>query len=327
MKNALKITLSSATIALGVLCLAPAAHAQKKTTTKTTKTTTTTKTSKTSKSEGFEKLPSGLEFKLVKHGTGTRKPVIGDHVEINIRVHIADSVLFDSRKMNNNMPVPFQVAKGKFKGDPVEGFMMMVAGDSSVMLVSVDSLKKAGNQLAPWMKEGVGQKIQYEVAMVSVKTDEEIKKETSEKAGKQSGIDDKILQDYFAKNNIKANKTASGLYYTILNDGMGEHPKAGQSVTVNYTGKTLDGKTFDSNVDSNFKHVQPFTFKLGMHQVIAGWDEGIALLKKGGKGTLYIPSPLAYGERGAGGAIGPNAVLMFDVEITNIEDAAAPAKN
>ena len=325
MKNALKITLSSATLALGALCLAPAAHAQKKTTTKTTKTTTTTKSAK---EVGFEKLPSGLLFKLVKHGTGTKKPVIGDHVEINIRVHVGDSVLFDSRKMNNNMPVPFQIAKGKFKGDPVEGFMRMVAGDSSVMLVSVDSLKKAGNQLAPWMKEGVGQKIQYEVAMISVKTDEEVKKETSAKAGQQGGIDDKILQDYFAKNNIKANKTASGLYYTIASDGMGDHPKAGQSVTVNYTGKTLDGKTFDSNVDSNFKHVQPFTFKLGMHQVIAGWDEGIALLKKGGKGTLYIPSPLAYGERGAGGAIGPNAVLMFDVEITNIEGGdAAPAKN
>ncbi|MCK5103577.1 MAG: FKBP-type peptidyl-prolyl cis-trans isomerase, partial [Cyclobacteriaceae bacterium] len=77
----------------------------------------------------------------------------------------------------------------------------------------------------------------------------------------------------------------------------------------------LDGTKFDSSLDRN----QPFDFKIGVGGVIMGWDIGIPLLKKGGKGTLYIPSPLAYGEQGAGGIIKPNSVLKFDVELIDIE--------
>ncbi len=93
---------------------------------------------------------------------------------------------------------------------------------------------------------------------------------------------------------------------------------------MKYTGKTLDGTPFDSNVDPKFGHVEPFKFVIGTGQVIPGWDEGVALLNKGAKGKLYIPSPLAYGPQGPP-AIGANAVLVFDVEVVNI--AAAPAQN
>ena len=77
----------------------------------------------------------------------------------------------------------------------------------------------------------------------------------------------------------------------------------------------MDGTKFDSSLDSN----EPFSFVIGRRQVIQGWDEGIALLKTGGKGTLYIPSPLGYGPRGAGGIIKPNSVLKFDVELLGIK--------
>jgi FKBP-type peptidyl-prolyl cis-trans isomerase len=83
---------------------------------------------------------------------------------------------------------------------------------------------------------------------------------------------------------------------------------------VNYRGTLLDGTQFDSSFERN----EPFTFTIGRRQVIMGWDEGIALMKAGGKGTLYIPSPMAYGERGAGGIIPPNSVLKFDVELIQI---------
>ena len=91
---------------------------------------------------------------------------------------------------------------------------------------------------------------------------------------------------------------------------------------MNYTGKLLIGTPFDSNVDPQFGHVSPFVFALGTGQVIRGWDEGIALFKKGGKGVLYIPSSLAYGERSPGPQIPANSVLIFDVEVV---DAGAPA--
>src|SRR5690606_5379895 len=123
----------------------------------------------------------------------------------------------------------------------------------------------------------------------------------------QVGIDDKKLQEYFAQNNINAQKTESGLYYVIEKEGSGPTASAGQDVTVNYTGKTMDGKTFDSNVDPQFQHVEPFTFKLGQGQVIRGWDEGVALLKKGSKAKLYIPSPLAYGTQDRSPSIPPNS--------------------
>ncbi len=137
----------------------------------------------------------------------------------------------------------------------------------------------------------------------------------------QNRTDDKILQDYFAANKIKPSITPSGLYYLITTPGTGENCKRGQKVTMSYRGKLIDGKLFDGNVDENFKLIQgrqPFTFNLGMGQVIRGWDEGVQLLKMGSRGTLYIPSSLGYGAAGAGGVIPPNAVLIFDVEVTAV---------
>lgn len=135
------------------------------------------------------------------------------------------------------------------------------------------------------------------------------------KKASQKDIDDNILIEYFAKNKMHPVRTASGLYYLITKKSNGTNPKPGQKVTVNYTGKTMDGKPFDSNIDPAFHHTDPLDFTLGIRQVIAGWDEGIGLLKKGEKGVLYIPSGLAYGKEGRGAVIPPNAILVFDVEL------------
>jgi peptidylprolyl isomerase len=107
----------------------------------------------------------------------------------------------------------------------------------------------------------------------------------------------------------------SGLKYQDEVVGAGPEPKAGQKVTVQYTGWLDDagkkGKKFDSSRDRN----QPFTFTLGAGQVIQGWDLGVATMKQGGKRTLVIPAELGYGARGAGGIIPPGATLIFDVEL------------
>ena len=265
---------------------------------------------------GFKTTKSGLEYKIVKDVPGGQSPKMGDFVEMHIHVHIGDSDLFNSRKMNNNMPFSFPVQAPSFKGDPIEGFMMLTPGDSAVFRVAVDSLKKAGAQLLPWMKPG--QKLEYDVVLVSIKNKQQMKADADVKSSAQRGVDDKMLQDYFAKNNLHPEKTPSGVYYIMQAPGSGDSPKPGQTVTVNYTGKTLDGKTFDSNQDSSFHHTQPFSFTIGQRQVIPGWDEGVAIMKKGGKATLYIPSPLAYGAQGQG-PIPPNAILMFDVAVTDIK--------
>ncbi len=109
--------------------------------------------------------------------------------------------------------------------------------------------------------------------------------------------------------------TESGLRYQITNPGSGKQATKGSMVSVHYKGQLLDGTVFDSSYQRN----QPIDFAIGVGQVIAGWDEGIQLLKVGDKARFVIPSELAYGSRGAGGVIPPNAPLIFDVELMNVK--------
>lgn len=110
-------------------------------------------------------------------------------------------------------------------------------------------------------------------------------------------------------------KTSSGLRYQILQKGYGEKAQKNKTVSVHYKGQLSDGTVFDSS----YKRNQPIEFSLGMGQVIRGWDEGVALLKVGDKARFVIPSHLAYGSRGAGGVIPPNANLIFDVELISVK--------
>ncbi|MDD2270916.1 MAG: FKBP-type peptidyl-prolyl cis-trans isomerase [Desulfuromonadaceae bacterium] len=116
------------------------------------------------------------------------------------------------------------------------------------------------------------------------------------------------------KGAVKTVATASGLKYIDVVVGKGAAPTAGKPVKVHYTGTLENGKKFDSSVDRN----EPFSFVIGVGQVIPGWDEGVMTMKVGGKRKLIIPAKLGYGSRGAGGVIPPNATLLFDVELLDV---------
>ena len=124
-----------------------------------------------------------------------------------------------------------------------------------------------------------------------------------------------FLEENAKKADVKT--TASGLQYTILEPGTGKAPKVTDTVKVHYAGKLLDGKEFDSS----YKRGEPISFPL--NRVIRGWTEGMQLVKEGGKIRLFVPSNLAYGERGAGGLIGPDETLVFDVELLEVMQSAA----
>jgi len=111
----------------------------------------------------------------------------------------------------------------------------------------------------------------------------------------------------------------NGLKYTDTKTGDGATATAGSKVSVHYTGWLYNNDTKGAKFDSSVDRGQPFQFTLGAHQVIAGWDEGVAGMKVGGKRTLIIPPELGYGARGAGGVIPPNATLMFDVELLGVQ--------
>ncbi|MES2701574.1 MAG: FKBP-type peptidyl-prolyl cis-trans isomerase [Bacteroidota bacterium] len=283
---------------------------------------------------GFKKV-KGIEYKTVKDVPG-KNAANGDIVEFHIRAKVDTMELADTWK-NGGKPVPSRVEDIKTSGQFQAVFPYVSAGDSLEIEISCDTLMKEmpvqNQQQLPWLKKG--KKIKINMSIVSIKSMEEYKKdmekqqedmkrEMDQKSAQQMPVDDKMLQDYFASKNIKAQKTASGLYYTIEKQGSGPQIAAGQTASVMYTGKTLDGKTFDSNRDPAFKHTDPLTVQVGSRGVIPGMDEGLTLLKKGSKATLYIPSPLAYGPQSPSPDVAPNSILVFEVEITDVKAGQAP---
>jgi FKBP-type peptidyl-prolyl cis-trans isomerase len=140
--------------------------------------------------------------------------------------------------------------------------------------------------------------------------------ERTAKAAAAKDAGEKFLAENGKREGVKT--TASGLQYEVMAEGSGAVPKATDKVTVHYKGTLIDGTEFDSS----YSRGQPVTFPLG--NVIPGWTEGLQLVKAGGKARLFIPSSLAYGERGAGAKIGPNEALVFEVELIAIEKGDAP---
>ena len=156
------------------------------------------------------------------------------------------------------------------------------------------------------VREGAAAKA-FDANNIFITTQAEIEKLNSVKANKSTQSIKKLTEG--------ATFTKSGLAYFMIKEGVGAQATAGKTVSVHYTGKLADGTKFDSSYDRN----APIEFPLGEGRVIPGWDEGIALLKVGGKATFIIPPHLAYGERGAGGVIPPNATLIFEVELMGVK--------
>lgn len=157
---------------------------------------------------------------------------------------------------------------------------------------------------------------------------EEMMAKMQEDAEAQKSKDEEIIKKYIEENNLDAQRTESGLYYVITEEGTGEKPEAGDTVKVDYTGMLLDGSIFDTSNEALAKEndiyseqrpaYAPLEFPVGQGRVIPGWDEGLQLLTEGAKATFIIPSGLAYGARGAGAGIPPNSVLLFEVQLVDV---------
>ena len=131
----------------------------------------------------------------------------------------------------------------------------------------------------------------------------------------------KAMDDYIAAQGWNAATLPSGLKIVIDQKGTGTEVTEGSQVTVNYTGRLLNGTVFDSNQLPEFNHVQPFDFTVGKGMVIKGWDEGLKSFNKGGKGKLIIPARMGYGDQGTG-KIPPNSPLVFEIEVVDVKPGA-----
>ncbi len=256
---------------------------------------------------------TGLSYVMHKSNKGP-KLKLDDVVTLNLKyITSKDSLVFDSWKMGK--PIQLKIAKASFKGDLMDGLTLLTVGDSASFLINADSLftKTFGAPRPAFIDSSSF--LSFTVKVISTTTDAVLKAEES-KAEKENAMkENEVIAKYIADKQITPSKSSSGLMYIISEPGAGEQAQAGKTVKVHYTGRLLDGTKFDSSLDRN----DPIEFKLGQGMVIKGWDEGIALLKVGGKALLIIPSNLAYGSRGAGGVIPPFSPLTFEVELVSVQ--------
>lgn len=272
--------------------------------------------------KGYEKTETGLLYKFYLQNSDAKKPVIGDfaHMEISYFTD-RDSMLFSSEKFGSKFVI--KVEEPAYKGDIMEGIVMMGVGDSASFLISADSfyVHNVGGMLPNDINQG--SKIRFEIRMDRVQTLEELENEKRENDRVQSEKEKLAIDAYLSENKITVQPLESGLIIIERVKGNGKKPQNGQKVKVNYTGKLLNGKVFDTSVEADAKAAgvynpqrpyQPFEFTLGAGQVIRGWDEGIAQLSVGSKATLIIPSVIGYGPQDMG-IIPPYSTLVFEVEL------------
>lgn len=280
---------------------------------------------------GFKKGPGGMLYDIHEDKSG--QPIKeGDFIYVNMIIkNDADSVMMST--YNTGRPIPTVLPKPQFPGDIYSGLELLSEGDSATVKINADSIFKAGQPKPPGFK---GKYLVYQVKVEKViakgkLTDvvfrnrvEEYFKGLTEKFKKEEPVK---MAKYIADNKLNVTKTASGLNYVITKPGNGPTPQPGDTVEVSYIGKLTSGKAFETNIKAEadkdkalfnpMNPYKPFKFPLGQHQVVAGWDEGIALMNKGAKATLIFPSSLGYGEQG-NGPIGPFTPLVFEVELVNI---------
>jgi FKBP-type peptidyl-prolyl cis-trans isomerase len=272
--------------------------------------------------KGYKKTAQGLYYKFYKQDPKGVKPKVDDFVTINMLYKDEkDTVIFDSKMIGEKMEFPLSAST--FKGSFEDALMMMAEGDSASFLINGDSLYLKTFALEE-LPQGIepGSLLRFFVKLQDVRTREEVEKEQTElymqemaKLEQRKFAEPGEIAEYLKNNNITTAPTASGLYYVETVKGKGPKPEAGDTVRVHYTGRFLDGKVFDSSLDT-----EPIEFNVGIGMVIPGWDEGIQMMNEGGKAKLIIPSNLAYGEGGVGdGLIPPYTPLVFEVELVKVK--------
>ncbi len=255
---------------------------------------------------------TGIQYKFVDKNKKARQPKVDDFIFLDVEYLINDSLLFESKVLNSDLKINF--IEPIYEGDVNEGLALMHEGDSLIFWIDANKFyEKNMGSVPAYVKEK--DMIEFRVRMNKISSPDEDKKQSDTKNKVLKDEEDRKLQAYLKENKIKTKPTESGLYFIETEKGRGVRATKGKTVVVHYTGYFLDGTKFDSSADRN----EPFEFELGAGRVIAGWDEGIALMDVGDKATLIIPSKIAYGERGAGGSIPPFSPIIFDVELLKVK--------
>jgi len=265
--------------------------------------------------QSFKKTKSGLLYKIISDG---KNPQVkkGDFIKLNYVQKVRDSLLYSSF---GSVPAYARVDSVGPVYNPAEVFIMLHKGDSAVVVQFADTLVKHGAQLPPYIKHS--DKILLSFKVVDVFSSQElVGKDREDEMGKEKQREANVMEDYIAANKISAKKTDAGTYVEIKEVGDGPAVDTGKQVSVLYTGKLFpSGKEFESNITGPRKDTLKFV--VGRHGIIPGWDDGLRLFKKGGKGTLYVPAFMAYDAQPSGPSHKPFESLIFDVQVVDVTPA------
>lgn len=267
----------------------------------------------------------GLSYKSTKKGVRYnfhiqnkegRKIKTGDLITFHLLIqNDRDSVIRNTYAKNQQAikELPFEdtyfIGSYFFK----DIFSMLTLGDSISFWINADSLEARSNSPNPgFIKKG--SEIKYTVKVLKIESRNEIKKELERHIRVQKDIDDQQIEDFLAgKNQWKISKTASGLRYYLEKTGNGKQAKNGDTISIYYSSRLLNGAVYDSNLGK-----EPSEFQLG-GTLPTGLEEGIALMKEGSKGIFILPSHLGFGSKGMGTVVPPNSVLLYEVELVKVK--------
>ena len=266
--------------------------------------------SKDSPYPGFNKGKQGIYYQLHKIGESSQKAKYGDYITADIVYKtMEDSVFFTGRRK-------LQLLKLDAKGSIEECFKMLTIDDSATFIISADeffnkTLETSLPEFIPPLS-----KMKVSLNVIEIQTQAEYKNEKEaflnwiEDFGEYEKV---ILRQYLQEEKLNVKPSGTGLYYLIVKEGTGKNIAIGDTITINYEGKFLNGKFFDSTIRRN----QPFQFVYGTEwQVVEGLEEAIGMMREGEKSLFILPSDLAFGTEGSStGIIPPFTSLIFEVEV------------
>jgi FKBP-type peptidyl-prolyl cis-trans isomerase len=272
---------------------------------------------------GFSKTKNGLYYKIQNIGDGNRKAQRGDYITAQILIKSEnDSVLYDTRNIGPLGAITFQVPQIEESKDYRQGYLYLSEGDSATFITNaysffIDSLRALGDVIPNgFNSESI---ISIETRVLKIQTIDEYEKEISEEKKKlEQGefMEKKILEKYLADNHITVSPIANGMYYIKLAEGKGLTPDSGSIALINYRGSFLNGRTFDSNYET-----QPFEYIVGAEdQLIKGLETGVKKMHEGEKAKFIIPSYLAFGSSGSStGIVPPFTTVIYEVELLKVK--------
>ncbi len=269
---------------------------------------------------------NGLSYKFIEKNDGAQQVKVGDLIIGVCTIRLEDSVLTKIIEPDRLYPA---VSNPSFPGDLNEGLLMMHIGDKAIFGIEADSLANRGMRFPKYYKPGTGMKLYYEIAITDIVTKAEFDEERSnyyENMQQMLQEEASQIEEYVKTNKIKATADEEGLYVVVNKKGHGPKVEIGRDVAINYTGRLLDGKVFDTslepiaksnNIFDEHRKYGPLTYKVGEKPLIRGWEKGVINQPAGSKLTIIMPSALGYGPREVG-IIPANSPLVFDIEIVSV---------